>query len=134
MMSKSEFLKILESFPGKAEIAQATSAEALRKEYAYVNFEKVTKQINLKSFKINLPDDENVWYKFISFLVLATENEYEVYGQESLLHTSASVAERIIDKFNQKFHRGQKTICGFCGIELNELIEFAKSGEKILFL
>ena len=134
MLTRSEFLKLLESFPGKAELARATSVEALRKEFAYVNFEKIAKQVNLKSFKLNLPDDENVWYKFMSFLVLATENEVEVYGQESLLHTSEKVAERIIDKFNEKFHMGQNIICGFCGIELNELIEFAKSGEEILFL
>ena len=127
-MTKGEFLQILESFPGKEELALSTLPEGFKLEYAYLNFDELVRQINKRSFMLCLPKDEEVWFKLLSFLVIATEYEVSVKSEEELLtRTSQKVAERIREMLNQKFHNGQEISQDLCGIEMKELVELQEA-------
>lgn len=131
-MTKGEFLQILEAFPGKTELARCTVPEQLKQRYSYVDLGKVAGYINRHGFKLNLPDNQEIWFKFLAFVVITTENEIELAAEKALLRTSQKVAKRICERLNQQFHGGKEIIQDLCGIDMGELIEFARSGEPFL--
>lgn len=132
-LKNSDFLKILESFPGKMELQRSESMELLVLEQAYIDFDKLFQKMKKRSFQLNIPRNEEIWFKFLSFMVISMEYEEDTpITKDFLKLTSRRTAEMICDKFNQMFHGGQKVISDIGGITSTELIEFAKSGEALL--
>lgn len=131
-MTKSDFLKILESFPGKLELRNS-SVECLALKYSYIKFSKFVRDFN-KFQKLNLPkNNEEIWFKFLAFLLIATElADDNTMPEADLSANSKRIADRIIGKFNAKFHASKNIIQDIGGITLDELIKFAQSGEDLI--
>lgn len=132
-MKKSDFLQILGTFPGKLELRNHTKKSLLDK---YRDFLKSTGIIQdfSKFKKFNLQkNNEEVWFRFLAFLLIATELEDEAnIPIADLSANSRRIADRIVCKFNDKFHGSRNIIQDIGGIKLEELIEFAKSGEDLI--
>lgn len=132
-MTKSDFLRILESFPGKIELRSCSEQELLSK-FEYLKFDGIVRDFN-KFKKLTLPKNEEVWFKFVSFMVLATEvratEEFPI-PKADLSQASERIADRIVSKFNEKFHHSLNIIQEIGGIELSELIRFSQSGENLI--
>lgn len=136
-MNKDDFLKILEDFPGREELAKA-EPEQLTMKYSYVNFSELGRKIN-KRLNLSLKRNEELWFKLLAFAAIAADlwEDYMVDMPKSddiLSYGSLNEAEIIKQKFNERFEPFSHDIISdvIGGITLQELIEFAKSDESLL--
>lgn len=131
-MKKSDFLQILESFPGKLELRNYT-VEDLVSKYSELKSTGIIQDFS-KFKTVNLQKhNEEMWFKFLSFLLIATElADDDTIPVASLSANSQRIADRIVCKFNDKFHGSRNIIQDIGGITLDELIKFAQSGEDLI--
>lgn len=131
-MTSSDFLKILEAFPGRRELQRYQSAEQFVSEKGDFDFRQVTVAMKQPAFFVDIPNYEEIWFKFISFLVLSAEyGESELVAKNFLKVPSKQKTSRICSEFNEMFYGSVQVIQDIAGIEPSELIEFAKSEEAI---
>lgn len=134
-MTRNDFLIILESFPGRAELANADKAELIEK-FSSFDFFAICKLINKRKLNLFFKKDEESWLRFISFFAIGVNlwPDYEVPmpPQERLLTWGArNEAELICRKFNADFNDGVNCIMDVTAISLEQLIAFAKSEETL---
>lgn len=135
-MKASDFLKILESFPGQTELRKSSKEELISK-YSYIDFEQINRAMMRKNFSVNIPANEEVWFKFLAFEAILMEylaeiESFDIPGNEIFGIKSLKIWERIREKFNEMFQSSPNIILGIGGISLEELIEFSKSGKMLL--
>lgn len=136
-MKKKEIFLILETFPGQKELRESTRKKLLKR-FAQVDFVYLCSKIQKASSKIDINVfEEELWWKFLSFSVLAEEflsnKNIDILNPSTKLTVkSAKESKLILEKFNKKFHKGKNIIQNISGITLDELVEFAKSGEPLV--
>lgn len=134
-MKKSDFLRILENFPGGMELKRKTSIKYknFARKYFYIDFDKVKVELRKNGNVIDIPKSEKTWFKFLSFMVIFSGCCDDVPETEEFLKpASQKTAKKICSKFNEIFYAGENIILDVAEIHPNELIQFAKSGEPLL--
>jgi len=131
VMTNSNFLRYLETFPGKMQLAQKDSVE-VRRFYNPAQAEDAVRSINRSNFNWAVPKNEGIWFKFLLFLVLVAEEQDISVNEERFSRATTEMLKQIVEKFDKKFHNGESVIKSASEITLEELMEFAKSREPLL--
>ena len=132
-MKGSDFLQILESFPGRMEMKRTASIEFLVLEHCYIDFKPINMAMRRPRFFVDIPNNEEMWFKFLSFLVISAEyGEPISFSKQFLKSASQKRAERICNRFNEHLYNSRNIIQDIAQIKPEDLIAFAKSGAELL--
>ena len=102
-MKNSDFLKILESFPGKEQLKRG-NAQKLTLEYCYIDFVQLTRKITQIKFKLKLPsNNEEKWFKFLAFCwcigkAASQIEEFYLLPEQGKLYKYDNIAINVIVK------------------------------------
>lgn len=133
ILKNSDFLNLLESFPGKTELQRSESIEEFVLEQAYIDFDDLFQKMKKRSFRVNIPKNEEIWFKFLSFMVIFDQYCDNIPKTKEFLDlTSQKILKKICCQFDKCFCDGDNIISDVRGIHPDELIEFAKRGEALL--
>ena len=117
---------------GRCEL-QRTSEKELVLKYKNFDFKPICTIAKSRKRFVNIPNHEEMWFKFLSFLVLSAEYEENGLEAEKFLKVASKrTANQICSKFNRLFYGSGNIILDVAGIEIGELVEFAKSGEPLV--
>lgn len=127
MKNENDFLKILETFPGKEELQKRIPR---RVEFSNLDFLKVSKKIRAEKPQLDLGENEDLWVRYIVLENFAMDDlvsrnlEGEIWDEEEILSPkSIKTSLRICHKFNQ-FLTGDAEVLAAAAIELDELHDF----------
>ena len=134
-MTKEEFLKILEAFPGKKELTKKVPNSL---EFANYDFMQIRKEIYRSRTKIRLDitQDEDLLCKVYSFLEIANwyiidVDETKCIDEKAVLtEKSLSFLEkRLLPKLDEFFER--RNSISVQGFMISEISEFLNSGRTL---
>ena len=143
-MTKSDFLKILESFPGRNEL-QRGKPQYL--EFAFFDFERIANEIKRSKLNIDLGKNEDVWIRFLTFLDISNWyitdqenstldrlvlNEEDILDEKSL-RISKNLADQYIYFRDKNAKEKGDLIETASGILLQELTDFVQAGKRFYF-
>lgn len=104
-MKKSDFLKILETFPGKEELVRGVQPNRLKAMQQH-DFMKIAEELEKAKLNLDLGKDEDLWIKFISFMdeiekfLVEKESTMCLLEERLLSSNSQGISEEIANKFN----------------------------------
>lgn len=132
-MKGSDFLQVLETFPGRMELKRTRVTDKLVLDYSHFNFWDINLSIRRPGFSVDIPQNEEIWFKLLSFLKISLENgEHIPPSKYFLTGASQKVAKSICKRFNEFFYDSCNKIQDITQIKLDDLIMFAQSGEALL--
>lgn len=125
-MTNSDFLQILENFPGLTSLRNQEKKELIFV-FSFLDFDKIFREI---TFDLTIPSEE-LWFKFLSFWaigceILAQKKDEEFWPKCHFSSKTEREAKIIVSSFNSYFKNN--SIIKVTGITLDELISFAESG------
>lgn len=134
-MKNTDLIEILESFPGKEKFKEGAPEYI---EFCYIDFLRLAKEIKNADLSVDL-ESEDLWYQMIAFIDIANEfimdlnscktDKYLLGENDFLSEKSKVLSMQIAANVNTVCHGDALTASG---ILLPELVEFAKSGKKLL--
>lgn len=137
-MKKSEFLSVLEAFPGRMQLKNQSKEELISLYAGQEGFIDIYKKSLRERNLFFIPQNEELWYKLLAFLTI----EFEVLVKREDLDGIPSFSEeRFFSEKSKKTHQtilerfnymlGSQELVNIGGITLDELIQFAQSGEDL---
>lgn len=131
-MKNNDFLKILESFPGKEELKERIPN---RLEFPDMDFLAIAKQIREEKPQLFLGKNEDMWVQYIVLENFAMENlarknlEEEIWNTADILSPkSIRSSRKICEKFNQFLEDGSQVLT-VAAIGLDELHKFLQEND-----
>lgn len=124
MKNANDFLKILETFPGKEELQKRIPT---REEFSNLDFLEISKKIRAEKPQLRLGKNEDLWVQYVvleNFAMgdLVSRNlEGEIWDEEEILSLQSIKTSRQIRK---KFFDFGVEVFAVAAIELDELHEF----------
>ncbi len=141
-MTRDEFLKFLENFPGRKELEE--TGEPNREDFAEYDFVALARTLKKVRWKLFPGKEEELWVKLLVFLDLvnyrcACETFPHFYLELQDIVSKEIVrkySQEITDKFNDFLEENGNG--GICldpeGMLMGELASFLKAGERLFDL
>lgn len=135
-MTKSDFLKLLESFPGKEELKKGEPRPEDFTKYDYV---RIGKEIKENPLQLNPEYNEDLWIKIIVFLefqFLAVTEFGTTEMDELALDEADILSAEALDlskEIGSRFRSWSDDIGSYTasGIMLDELVKFVQEGQNL---
>ena len=134
-MRKWDFEEILHHMPGKRQLQNEIDSAQWEREFCYINFSGVHRNLQKKDWKLDLKDDEERWYQYIMFSIISKsilgESEKLLTNKKMLTVKSQKIAKLILSKL-EHFSNYETVFNEFCDVELEILQKFARSSNTLL--
>ena len=133
-MKNNDFLKILETFPGKEELQKKIPT---RVEFSNLDFLEVSKKIREEKPQLDLGQNEDLWIRYIVLENFAMDDlgsknlEGEIWDEEDILSPQSIETSHQISKKISHSLKFAEEVTTVAAIELDQLHKFLQ--KKPLF-